>query len=235
MKTSKLLLSIALGGILMSAPACVKRVDNSEKTRAEYEKTLTDSINKIKVEIDSCNDCIATLRDKVGERMHDFTTVANPKEVGSYTIFTSFKSKYPQHSTGLVARIDENGKFELVATLKGKAFQQIAVKAPSETLESAVVPHDQALNYRTSELTSVLFSGEKADSIGRLIADNELNPLTVIYMQGGPVSANNLTNAEAEMISQTWLLYNDMDQLHKLERRVPMLHERINLLRQHQR
>lgn len=226
---------MAMGAVLLSSISCVKRVDNSEKTRAEYEKSLTDSINSIKAEIDSCNDCIATLRDKVGERMNDFTTVANPREVGSYTIFTAYKSKYPLKSTGLCARIDENSKFELVAALSGKAFQQIALRTSEETVESAVVPNDQALNYRTDALTTVLFSGAEADSIGRLIADNELNPLTVIYMQSGPVSSCKLSGEAAEMIAQTWLLYNDMAQLQKLERKVPMLHERIKLLRQHQR
>ena len=231
----KHLIFVALGVAVAVAPSCVKRVDNSEKTRADYEKTLTDSIQRIKAEIDSCNDCIATLRDKVSERMNDFTTVANPREVGSYTIFTKFKTKYPLKSTGLVARIDENEKFELVAALSGKPFQQVSVQAASESAETGVVPNDQALNYRTASLTTVLFSGEKADSVGRLIADNELNPLTVVYLQDNPVSSAGLTGEAAEMISQTWLLYNDMAELHRLERRVPMLHERINLLRQHQK
>lgn len=235
MKALKILLIAVAGAAVCSVSSCVKRVDNSEKTRAEYEKTLTDSIESIKADIDSCNDCIATLRDKVGERMHDFTTVANPREVGSYTIFSAFKSKYPLQTTGLVARIDENDKFELVATLSGKAFSQISVQAPSESMDSEIVPNDQALNYRTAALTTVLFTGAKADSIGRMIADNELNPLTVIYLQGAPVSSMKLSGDAAEMISQTWLLYNDMAELHRMERRVPMLHERINLLRQHQK
>lgn len=235
MKTLKTILTLAVGAVLMCALSCVRRVDNSEKTRADYEKTLTDSINSIKAEIDSCNGCIATLRDKVGERMNDFTTVANPREVGSYTIYTAYKSKYPLKSTGLCARIDENSRFELVAALSGKPFQQIAVKTPEQTVESAVVPNDQALNYRTAALTTVLFSGAEADSIGRLIADNELNPLSIEYLQSGPVSSGKLDGDVAEMIAQTWLLYNDMAQLQMLERKVPMLYERIKLLRQHQR
>lgn len=136
METSRYFLCMALCVSACIASSCVKRVDNSEKTRAEYEKTLTDSIEKIGVEIDSCNDCIATLRDKVSERMNDFTTVANPREVGAYTIFTKFKSKYPLKSTGLVARIDENEKFELVAALSGKPFQQVSVQASLGSAET---------------------------------------------------------------------------------------------------
>ena len=216
------------------AAGCVKRVDNSEKSHSEYLKSLDDSIAVVEAQIASCNDEIAMLRDKVDMLMRDFTTVANPREVGSYIILTKFKDRYPLKSTGLVARIDENNRFELVAALAGgKAFQQIAVQSPDITVTSGTVPHDQALNYRTDALTTVLFSGEAADSIGALIAGDELDNMNVIFMQGAPVQSWRLPEENAKMISQTWLLHDAASRMRGLERKVPVLHEKINLLRIH--
>lgn len=224
--------AILTAGIVL--PACVKRVDNSEKSRADYVKILDDSIASVQQRIDSCEIEIDILRNEVADRMRDFTTVANPREVGSYIIMTPFASRYPLKSTGIVARIDDNNRFELVAALSGgKAFQQIAVNSQDASAQTGIVPHDQALNYRTGALTTVLFSGEGADAVGSVIADNELNPLTLVFIQSNPVQSWKIPAENARMIAATWLLYDASRKLGELERKVPMLHEKINLLRRH--
>lgn len=220
--------------LLVAAAGCVSRNNSEgEKARADYASSLGDSIAAIEQQIDSCNSTIGVLRDKVAGWLPDFTTVSNPREAGSYVILTSYKNRYPLASTGLLARINDSGQFELVAALSGKAFESITVNGPSVTASSAVVPHDQALNYRTAALTTVSFTGAQADSIGQLIADNELNPLTVTYMQGRPVQSWRIPESDAKMISYTYMLYSSQRELNRLERRVPMLHEKINLLRAH--
>ena len=151
---------IAAVSLIALAAGCVSRNnEKGEQARAEYAQSLGDSIAGIERQIDSCNNNIGALRDHVGELLRDFTTVANPREAGSYIIMTPFKGRYPLKSTGLLARINDNGQFELIAALSGKAFDQITVNGPSVTASSAVVPHDQALNYRTASLTTVSFIG----------------------------------------------------------------------------
>lgn len=219
---------------LMFLSACVSRTNDGEKARADYAQSLEDSIKIVKAEIDSCDQQIQIKREQISEWMRDFTTVANPREAGSYMILTSFKNHYPLSSTCLAARINDNNQFELIGALAGKAFDNIVVQGPSVSAASAVVPNDQALNYRTPALTTVLFTGEKADSIGELIADNELNPLTVTFMQGSSAVQSWKISAEnAKVISYTYLLFKETRELNRLERRVPMLNEKINLLRLH--
>lgn len=224
---------MASASALLMLAGCVAKSNDGEKARADYAASLSDSIAAVQSEIDSCDSRISVLRDDVADRMADFTTVSNPREAGSYTILTSYKDKYPLRSTGLVARINDNGQFELIAALAGQPFDCIEVQAPEVTVSSATVPNDQALNYRTAALTTVLFTGPEADSIGEMISENELNPLTVVYMQGRPVKSVKLSDGEAKMISYTYMLYKRRQDLAHLERKVPMLHEKINLLRLH--
>ena len=233
MKTlCKFLALAAIPAMLLGA--CGKKADDSKKAQADYAKSLQDSIEIVKHEIDSCRDRVTVLRDQVNVWLRDFTTVANPREVGSYLIYTKFKDRYPSQSTGLTARILDNGQFELVATLAGgQPFDQINVQGPESGLSSAVVPNDQALNYRTEGLTTVSFTGAKADSIGQLIADNELNPITVNYLQGRPVKAWKVPEDYAKMLSATYLLYRNMNDARRLELRVPMLERKIALIKSH--
>lgn len=224
---SSLLILVAL------AAGCAKRADNAAEARADYSRSLSDSIAVIETQVDSCENQITELRDQVNGWLPDFTTVTNPREAGSYIILTSARKLYPLTGTGLVARINDSGQFELIAALASKPFDRISVNGPSVTASSETVPNDQALNYRTPALTTVLFSGERADSIGMLIADNELNPITVTYYQGGAVGSWKIPAENAKMISYTYLLYDTQRRLGKAERRLPMLREKINLLRAH--
>lgn len=224
---------MASASALLLLGGCVARSNDGEKARADYAASLSDSIAAVQTEIDSCDSRISVLRNQVAGWMQDFTTVSNPREAGSYTILTSHRQKYPLTSTGLIARLNDNGQFELIAALVGQPFDRIEVQGPSVTVSSATVPNDQALNYRTAALTTVLFTGPEADSIGEMIAANELNPLSVTYMQGRPVKSARLSADEAKMISYTYLLYKNRQDLARLERKVPMLHEKINLLRLH--
>lgn len=226
---------IALISSFLLLAGCAGRNHEGEKSKAEYDKSLSDSISAIKSEIDSCNEQISFLRDRVGEWLHDFTTVTNPREAAPYIIMTSAKNQYPLKSTGIIARLNDSYQFELIAALSGKHFDCINVVSGSNSISSEVVPNDQALNYRTESLTTVSFTGGKADSIGQLISDNELNPLTLNFLNGGkPVQSVKINNNEAKIISYTYILYKDNKEMKRLEHRVPMLHEKINLIRLHQ-
>lgn len=214
--------------------SCGRKNESGEKARADYDRSLSDSIAVVEQEIDSCDTQIGILRERVNGWVSDFTTVSNPREAGSYMILTSFKDRYPLTSTGLLARINDNNGFELVAALSGRAFDRITVQTSSVSATSDVVPNDQALNYRTASLTTVMFTGAAADSVGSLVADNVSEPITVIYAgASGSVQSWRLPEPNAKMIAYTYMMYKSNKELNRLERRVPMLHEKINLLRIH--
>lgn len=209
-----------------------KKTDDGARGR-EYGRMLGDSIAITQQEIDSCGSQIKILNENTATWLRDFTTVSNPREVGSYMIYTPFKDRYPLRSTGLVARINDTGKFELVAALSRGTFNQIEVRTGDMAIASEVVPNDQALNYRTDALTTVSFTGAKADSIGQLIADNALNDVKVVFLENRIVVSWNMPADYRKMIMATWMLSSVSSEANRLERRVQMLHEKINILRTH--
>lgn len=231
MRLNTAVYSAALLGIAL-IPACGKKDNRGQKAREAYVVVLEDSIKSVQDEIKSCNSEIEILRQRVSDLMSNFTTVANPREVGSYMIVNEWRNRYPLNGTGIVARIDNNNRFELIAA-NPKPFDRIIVKTPEASAASALVPNDQALNYRTASLTTVMFAGEQADSIGQLICGNAQGSLTLIFDYGKPVASWSIPAENSKMIALTYALYRDTRELHRLERRVPMLHEKINLIRQH--
>lgn len=235
MNRHALLIASALtAAILLSGlGGCSGKKDNSEKARADYATSLQDSVTALKAEIDSCNDNIAMLRERQDVWLRDFTTIANEREAAPYMIYTPFKGKYPPTSTSLMARLAENGQFELVAACSGKRFNSITVTAPSVSATSDIVPADQALNYMAGNLNVVMFTGPAADSIGHLIADNQLNDITVTFVNNGPVASWKMPLDYTKMIMATYELYASQRDMNAMERRIPMLSRKIDLLRQH--
>lgn len=229
-----LMASVLTAAILLPGlGACSGKKDSAEKARADYAKSLQDSVTALKAEIDSCNDNIAMLRERQDVWLRDFTTVANEREAAPYMIYTPFKEKYPPASTSLMARLAENGQFELVAACSGKRFNSITVTAPSVTATSDIVPADQALNYMAGNLNVVMFTGTAADSIGHLIADNQLNDITVTFVNNGPVASWKMPLDYSKMIMATYELYASQRDMNAMERRIPMLSRKVDLLRRH--
>lgn len=218
--------------LLILAGGCVKHKTNSGEAMEAWTKSLDDSIRNVQLEIDSAQNNLDILHHQVGEWLRDFTYVNHQREVEGYTIFNGWQNRYPLTSTGLVARITESEGLELIAALKGGEFDRISVTAGTETLQSDAVPHDQALNYRANGLNTVLFTGGKADSIAQLIADNELNNINVTFIGRGKAGSWSVPAANKKMIAATWMLYSSQREAERLERRIPVLNEKIKILRQ---
>lgn len=220
--------------ILLIASCAQGNKEKREKMQSDYRSTITDSIKSVEREIDSCNNRVARLNTDLGRRINNFTVVDNPREVEGYYILKGWENRYPLTSTGLVARITLSEQLELIAAKTSSPFDAITVKSGDHSATSATVPHDQALNYRSGNLTTVMFNGAQADAVAKLIADNELNPVTVIYLQGGkPTGSIQLSDGQKKMVAATYLFYSKRSHLTKLERELPMLHQKINILRKH--
>lgn len=219
---------------LLLLGACARKNESGREAQENYGKALEDSIRSISMEIDSCNEVAESLSDKIGNLLPEFRAVNNAREVEGYMIFQGWENKYPLKSTGLVARLSDSRELELVAALSGGVFDQIRVTGPAVVASSDVVPNDQALNYRQEGLTTVMFSGEAADSVAKLIADNELNPLTVTFMNGGKTTGScKLDNENAKMITMTYIFYSANREQAILKHRSLKLGEKLKLLRQH--
>lgn len=218
----------------LALTSCGNKQKNGNNARENYVAALTDSITKIKSEIDSCNANAALLGDKVSQQLINFTAVNNPREVEGYTIYNGWSGRYPLTATGLITRITTSEQLELIAALSNGVFDRIRVIAPNCTAESDVVNHDHALNYRRDGLTTVRFSGKQADEVVRLIADNELNNVEILFLNGGKQTGKWMIPADyKKQISETWLLYANRSEQTRLERRAVMLGQKLNLLRSH--
>lgn len=229
---TKKTISAILTAVLLAS--CAGGTADKDKAKNDYRKSLSDSITAAQKRIDSCESRITLLTEDVSRRLQDFSIVDNAKEVESYYILTGWQNRYPLQSTGLVARISNGESLELIAALKGSTFNSIKVESGSDSAASSVVPHDQALNYRREGLNTVMFAGEAADSVARLIADNAMNPVKVVFLENGDVKGSwQMPDDYKEMVSATWTLYSSRRQQMNLEANMKLLHKKIEILRTH--
>lgn len=200
----------------------------------DYVSALQDSIAATQHAIDSCENQLKIETDQVNEWLRDFTTVSNPREVESYYIFQGWQNRYPLQGTGVIARISNGETLELIAALKYGTFDSITAEAAGSTASTAVVPNDQALNYRRDGLTTVMFSGPEADEVAKLIADNELNKITIIFKENGKVKSSwQMPDDYKKMISATSLLYSARRSQMSLENGLRLYTAKLNILRNH--
>ncbi len=214
-------------GICLLLPSCKVKTPAAVEEREKWLLSLNDSIDKYEKEKVVINDKLLEAREKVDEMVGYFDYVNNPREVEGYYIFSGWKDRYPMLKTALLARVTQDERFELIATLTGGHFNEIGVTAAGETVASEVVPHDQALNYRAGNLNTVYFSGEKADSVGQFISTHSTDEITVIYLDKTKSGTLLLPSDEKQMIARTWELYAAQKNLHSLEKELPRLSGKI--------
>lgn len=224
---------IPLVALVALASVSCKRLKKpaAAEEREKFIYSLNDSIAAYRQQIESSTEALTALQGEIGELIQDFEHVANPREVEGYYIYKGWKGRYPLKQTGLVARINESEGFEIIATLTGGLFNQISVTASGNSVTSAVVPHDQALNYRAGSLNTVCFYGAAADSIGSFIADNMPEKISVSYLNGKKTGSLLIPADEKEMIAATWQLYSSQKESHRIEKEIPMLSRRIDVCR----
>ncbi len=222
MKMKHLLLAVI--GLTLAGCSGVKKPEAAVE-RENWLLSLNDSIKLYQQQTEEVTANLSELKNRIGEVIVDFDYVSNPREVEGYYIFKGWKDRYPLTTTGLVARITEDERLELLATLSGATFNEIGVTAGGETRSSGVVPHDQALNYRTPEFNKVCFSGAKADSVAMLIAESPSSE--IIYLEGGKRKAVKLPADQQAMLAATWRLYALQKEAHGYEKELPRLAGKI--------
>lgn len=216
---------------ILSGASCQLKKPEAAEERVKWLYSLNDSIAVYKASIDSASSALTALQTEIGEMIVNFDHVSNPREVEGYYIYKGWKGRYPLKTTGLVARITEDEGLEIIATLKGGVFNCISITAGDESIMSNIVPHDQALNYRTAAYNTVCFYGENADSIAAMISDNMPEKIEVTYLNGKKTGSLILPSDEKEMIAATWQLYHSQKDSHKLEKDIPLLSRRIDVCR----
>lgn len=218
--------------MLVSASSCSLKKPKAQKDRENWILSLNDSIDKYKSEIETASAELTSSIAEIGNMISNFEYVSNPREVEGYYIYEGWKNRYPLKQTGIVARITEDERFELIAVLSGGAhFNQISVSGGDGDASTRIVPHDQALNYRAGGLNTVCFYGGAADSVGMYIAENMPDKLTVTYLDGKKTGSLTIPNDQKEMVAATYQLYAAQRANMRLEATIPMLSRKIDSCR----
>lgn len=207
--------------------SCSQKKSDAQKEREGWLLSLNDSIASYQKQMEEVSSRLSEAQKEVGRKIAAFEYVSHDREVEGYYILRGWESHYPLQSTGLIARISKNEGLEIIAALTGATFNEIAVSADGNTVTSGVVPHDQALNYRTGSLNRVCFSSVKADSIGCFIAGMGTKDISLIFLEGNPVKAITLDKSQQKMVAETWSLYNSQMEAHRLEREMPRISGKI--------
>lgn len=225
MKAKYLIIPLALAAVIL--PGCKVKTPEAVKERDAWIASLDDSIAIYEKQREEVEAGLSAARERVGTMVSHFDYVNNPRQVEGFYIFSGWKNRYPMKQTALVARVTEDIRFELIATLTGAHFNEIGVSCDGITVASEVVPHDQAFNYRAGNLNTVSFTGAKADSIGAFIAQHCNGAITVSYLDGKRTGSLTLPSDEKQMIARTWELYAAQRDMHTLEKELPRLSGKI--------
>lgn len=226
---------ISLGICILIASASCRRNEAKERVQAEREKweaSLPDSLKAIERQTDSIRNEIEVLNHRLDAMIHTFNYVENPREVEGYYIAGAWAPNYPLKSTGLVARLTKGEKLELIAALAGGAhFNRIKVTAGTESAETSVVPLDQALNYRLTNLNTVCFSDSAANSCASLIANNAGSAIKIIYLDGDKQTGTlSYPKQSQQIMAETWNLYETRSSIMRDEHMLPMLAKKAAII-----
>lgn len=172
-----------------------------------YEKRMTE----IEIHLNQVN-------DQINSMLEEFEYVNNPKEVSGYYILKGWKNKLPLTKTGIYARINENEKLEMIATLAGSTFNRISVGEENNKFLSEVVPNDQAFNYRHKGYNTVYFSGGKADTIAQYIAAHRNDKVDLNFIEGSKTTRFLIPTDEKEMIAKTSDFFDVKSQAAQLQK-----------------
>lgn len=225
-KTISLIFSLSL---ILSSTAChkVKKTD-AEIERENWIAGFTDSIDYYQEHSRQLQSQLDVLNTKIGGMLEDFELIKNPREVSGYYLVKGWNKKIPFTSTAIYARINENEKFEMIATLAGGTFNKISVGG----LESETVPHDQAFNFRHERFNSVYFTGGKIDTIAEYIAHHNEDKINLEYIEGNKIKRKfDIPKDEKDMISQTWNLYSAKRAALTLEKEIWLSSHKIDTFR----
>lgn len=237
-KKIKLYISIAIAiSFIIASGACKRKNEAKERIMAEREKweaSLPDSLKAVERQTDSIKAELQALTHSFDAMVHTFDYVENPREVEGYYIAEAWKNNYPLKSTGLVARLTKSEKLELIAALSGGAhFNRLRVEANGASAETSIVPHDQALNYRMSDLNTVCFSDSAANSCAQLIAENNGGDIKIIYLEGDrQTGALSYPKQAQSIMMSTWNLYEVSSRISRDERMIPILAKKGAIINQ---
>ena len=220
---------IFTGSIILILNCGCKKIQKPQAAieRENWIASFEDSVKLYKDKSVEIENNISSMQSILNTELESFEMVKKPREVSGYYILKGWNQRLPFTTTALYARINENEKLELIATLAGKTFNRISVGG----VMSEIVPHDQAFNYRHERFNTVYFTGDKADSIAQYISMHIDSKLNLEFLEGAKKNNFNLPNDQKEMIAKTWNLYNTQLKIKHLQKELWLYSRKIETFR----
>ena len=228
----RILYFCCLSLLIFSGFGCKKRqVPEAIAEREKWIAGFNDSVASYENRISEISTMLNECNDRINDELTNFEYVSKPKEVTGYYILKGWKSKVPLTSTGIYARINEDEKIELLATLSGGVFNSLKVSNGVTECTSQVVPYDQALNYRHGAYNTVCFVGEAADSVAQFISDHYTEKLYLYFMNGNQKRDFVIPENEKTMVAATWNLLATQLEQKNLQKDLWMTSKKLEIFR----
>lgn len=221
-----------IAALFLLGVACgkIKKTD-AEVEREQWIEGFSDSIEYYKLRSAQIDTQLEKINSQISSMLENFELIKNPREVSGYYLLRGWNKKIPMTSTGIYARINENEKLELIATLAGNTFNKIAVGSDQPEFYSEIVPHDQAFNFRHDRFNTVYFAGGKADTIAEFISTHHQERLKIEFIDGNKIKNFKIPDDEKDMISKTWNLYEAKHEALKLQKELWICSKKIDTFR----
>lgn len=230
-RASPLMAAAAIALSMMASGCSPKEKSDKAIERENWTRSLNDSVAAYKHSLDTTQLRIEELNNQIATMLNDFQYVENPREVEGYYILKGWTSRHPENATWVYARLSKDEGLEIIASLKGGVFNSLRAESQGNSYTTGIVAHDQALNFRHNGYNVVCFYGESADSLAHFIARNELNDVTISYLNPSTSGTLKLSAEQRKMIAATWQLYNARHTEMQLEKQIPLLSKRIDACR----
>ena len=182
---------------------------------------------------DSMSAEMKILYDQVLPRMKK---VENPQLVEGYWIAIDGNDPKFMESTGIQARVSEDGEFYVISEVNGANnlhHSSFSLSTPSGVkAHSDTVPFDNELNYRINNSETVTYSGENTDSVGRFAVKYVNDPIKLIFIgEDGKTKTVNLKTDQVQAIADAYLMASSLTKGKRLSAQRELLERKLQLAR----
>lgn len=160
-----------------------------------------------------------------------FKTVSDEDLVEPYKVIkTSAGDLFSKN--GIEARLTQDGGFYLISSLNGNPIKHtsVSLNTVSAKAATAVVPYDDAINYRSGNSEMITFSSERCDTLGRFAVDNDNVRLTLIF-HGKRDYKTQLSAKETHAIADTYRMADAISRKTALSKQQELLRAKLQLAR----
>lgn len=222
MKHLRFQLPVFVSAALLTLASCGSKSDKpAETTRAARQHaamraSLRDSAALYASRLSQIQALIDARQPKLDSLLSLFEMDVRPEYVEHYRVARGWRGYDTMASTGILARITEDGTPELIASSASGKFNSLELTDGSQSVALAPVTSSD-LNYTVGGMTRVAFMGDEVLELCRFAAVNEGKPLKVVY-KGGVGGTLTLSASQKSMLALIARTFDTQKEIESLNR-----------------